>query len=212
MNASKTARRSMSISVVLAALFIVFAWLVLTDRLSSFDLLIIETIQGLESPLFTKAMLLITRTGEGLLLIMITLAIMIVLFAVLRHRRELELLVFVSLTSACLNQLLKIIIVRPRPTLNRLIEVGGYSFPSGHSMAAFSLYGTVTYLLWKHIPNRAGRIVLLTLSGCFIVLIGLSRVYLGVHYPTDVLAGYLASASWLLLSISLYERWIRKIY
>lgn len=211
MNASKTARRSMSISVVLAALFIIFAWLVLTDRLSSFDLLIIETIQGLESLLLTKAMLLITKTGEGLLLIMITLAIMIVLFAVLRHRRELELLVFVSLTSACLNQLLKIIIVRPRPTLNRLIEVGGYSFPSGHSMAAFSLYGTVTYLLWKHIPNRAGRIVLLTLIGCFIVLIGLSRVYLGVHYPTDVLAGYLASASWLLLSISLYERWIRKI-
>ncbi|WP_195576026.1 phosphatase PAP2 family protein [Paenibacillus sp. 1001270B_150601_E10] len=209
MNTSKMANRSLWISLGLAGCFIIFAWLVLTDKLTGFDLSIIETVQGWERTLLTTIMLIVTKTGEGLLLVILTLAIMIVLYAVLGHRRELLLVVFVSITSACVNQLLKFIILRPRPTLNRLIEVGGYSFPSGHSMAAFSLYGVLTYLLWKHVSNQGGRVLLLIISGCFILSIGLSRVYLGVHYPTDVIAGYLASASWLFFSISLYERWLK---
>lgn len=79
-------------------------------------------------------------------------------------------------------------------------------------MAAFSLYGIVTFLLWKHVKSSFGRGILILISTIMIITIGVSRIYLGVHYPSDVLGGYLASGSWLAVSIWTYQYYLERRY
>ncbi|MEH7018011.1 MULTISPECIES: phosphatase PAP2 family protein [Bacillus] len=142
-----------------------------------------------------------TFIGSGLPVVFLTLAIILFLYKVLHHRRELILFVWVVIGSALLNWILKMIFHRARPTIHRIVDANGFSFPSGHSMAAFSLYGIVTFLLWRHVKSSFGRVILILISATMILAIGVSRIYLGVHYPSDVLGGYLASGTWLAASI-----------
>src|SRR5690606_15912927 len=111
--------------------------------------------------------------------------------------------------STLLNIILKFIFQRSRPDINRMISEEGYSFPSGHSMAAFSLYGILTFLLWRHIQTRAGRTILLIINSLMILFIGISRIYLGVHYPSDVIGAYTASGVWLFTVIWCYQ-WLQE--
>ncbi|MFZ0446701.1 MAG: phosphatase PAP2 family protein [Bacillus sp. (in: firmicutes)] len=97
---------------------------------------------------------------------------------------------------------------RARPDLHRLIEIGGYSFPSGHAINVFTVYGIITFLLWRHIPSYLGRTILI--SSGFIFMIGTSRIYLGVHYPSDIIGGYFASGFWLSLAIWFFQKYKEK--
>ncbi|WP_245602113.1 phosphatase PAP2 family protein [Peribacillus kribbensis] len=76
---------------------------------------------------------------------------------------------------------------------------------------AFALYGILTFLLWRHISSRLGRTILIIVSILMILAIGISLIYLGVHYPSDVLAGYFISTFWLTLAIGFYTRRIREL-
>ena len=104
--------------------------------------------------------------------------------------------------SAVLNQLLKRILQRPRPTEFRIIEETGYSFPSGHSMVSMAFYGYLIYLIYRYIKNKYVKWTLITILSILICLIGISRIYLGVHYTSDVLGGFLLSISYLVIYIS----------
>ena len=101
-----------------------------------------------------------------------------------------------------LNQLLKRILQRPRPTEFRLVEEKGYSFPSGHSMVSMAFYGYLIYLIYRYIKNKYVKWTLITILSILICLIGISRIYLGVHYTSDVLGGFLLSISYLVVYIS----------
>lgn len=96
-----------------------------------------------------------------------------------------------------LNQALKFVIQRPRPDGFRLAEVGGYSFPSGHSMAAMAFFGLLVWIVWHYERDRRMRWGLVVALSFVIVMVGLSRVYLGVHYASDVVAGFCVSLIWL---------------
>ncbi|KAE8558061.1 phosphatase PAP2 family protein, partial [Paenibacillus polymyxa] len=148
-----------------------------------------------------------TIIGSGLPVVIIILIAMFVLYSVLGHRRELLFLAVAVLGSVLLNTVLKMLFRRARPEINRIIEANGYSFPSGHSMTAFSMYAALTFLLWKHVPSRIGRILLVVLSSLLIVTIGTSRIYLGVHYPSDVVGGYFMSGCWMAACIWFYQRY-----
>ncbi|MEK5476092.1 phosphatase PAP2 family protein [Paenibacillus sp. FSL R5-0407] len=193
---------------ICAVAFILIAAAVQSGRISRFDRTVIDFVQGREAPGLTGVMEFFTSIGNGTSVAVLTIVAMAFLYGVMGHRRELLLLCCVMFGSSVLNSLLKISFIRERPTFHRLIEVTGYSFPSGHSMAAFCLYGTLAYLLWRHLPVRRRRFVLLLLSTVFIVAIGLSRIYLGVHYPSDVLGAYFAGGFWLSCCIWLYKRYI----
>ncbi len=98
-----------------------------------------------------------------------------------------------------LNQVLKQIVHRPRPEGFRLIAESGYSFPSGHSMVAMAFYGLLAWMVWHYEKDRVVRWVCCLGFSLVVVAIGLSRVYLGVHYATDVIAGFCVSLAWLAL-------------
>lgn len=100
-----------------------------------------------------------------------------------------------------LNLVIKNIVQRPRPTGYRLIEETGYSFPSGHSMISMAFYGFAIYLICKYVKNKALKCTLTILLSLLIILIGASRIYLGVHYPSDVLGGFLISLAYVIVYI-----------
>lgn len=205
----KSLSKAFVLSLLMAILFGVIAIFIQDNKINQFDHTVIRYVQGMEAPWLTQIMKTFTWLGEGWRVVTITLVVMAFLYFKLNHRRELLFLVWICGGSALLNTLLKAIFHRARPTIHRIIEETGYSFPSGHSMAAFSLYGALAYLLWKHAPTVLSRILLLIVSAFFILSIGVSRIYLGVHYPSDVLGGYLASGVWLTAAIWYGGRFLR---
>ncbi|OON68798.1 phosphatase PAP2 family protein [Hymenobacter sp. CRA2] len=132
-------------------------------------------------------------------------------FLVLRKHRWYSLKVpVVALGSITLNLLLKQFYNRPRPMLP-LTSASGLSFPSGHAMISASFYGLLIYLTWQHVTNKSLRWLLTVLLTALILMIGLTRVYLRVHYASDVLAGFAAGVLWLLVAIPLLNRMERLI-
>lgn len=101
--------------------------------------------------------------------------------------------------AVALNVLLKQLVQRPRPDGFRLIAETGYSFPSGHSMVAMAFYGLLAWMVWHYERDRFVRWLCVIGFGLVIALIGISRIYLGVHYASDVIAGFCVSLIWLVL-------------
>lgn len=85
---------------------------------------------------------------------------------------------------------LKYIYQRPRPSITHLVNAGGYSFPSGHSLGTFMILGAIAIVLTQRLVKKAAKTAVYGITGLLIFLVGLSRIYVGVHYPTDVLAGF----------------------
>ena len=111
--------------------------------------------------------------------------------------------VFCAVNLACstvLNQALKFAIQRPRPDISlRLVDIGGFSFPSGHSMAAMAFFGLLMWLTWRFVDDRRLRAALCVVLALMVVAVGFSRVYLGVHYASDVIGGFCPSMAWLVV-------------
>lgn len=174
-----------------------------------FDSHVISMVQGMESVWLTFLMKFLSFIGSAPVIIVLSILILFFLYKALKHRYELVLFVGVMVGSPLLNLLLKELFKRARPDFHRLVEISGYSFPSGHAMSALTFYGIITFLLWRHIPVKWGRKALLIFSGMMIFGIGMSRIYLGVHYPTDIIGGYFASAVWLGFSIWTFQ-WFKE--
>lgn len=108
------------------------------------------------------------------------------------------------------NQVIKHIIRRPRPNVLRLVEESGYSFPSGHSMVSMAFYGIIIYLVYKNVSNKYLKCILIILLSLLILSIGFSRIYVGVHYFTDVAGGFLLGLAYLIIYINIYNKRIGK--
>jgi len=121
-------------------------------------------------------------------------------FAARKQHHALALLLVATLGGQLLNVFLKQLFERSRPDLAfRLTEVNSPSFPSGHAMESAVIYLTLAALLARLVKSRALKLYFVGLAALFSVLVGISRVYLGVHYPSDVLAGWTAGLAWALL-------------
>ena len=146
----------------------------------------------------------ITNFGGAIFLIVLT-----VLLFILIKNRKIGLSIFSNLVIVTvLNQILKRILQRPRPAEFRIIEETGYSFPSGHSMVSMAFYGYLIYLIYKYVKNKYVKCFSIILLSILICLIGVSRIYLGVHYTSDVLGGFLVSLSYLIIYISAVNKFL----
>ena len=146
----------------------------------------------------------ITNFGGAIFII----TLMITLFILIKDKK-IGLSIFLNLVIVTtLNQLLKRILQRPRPTEYRIIEETGYSFPSGHSIVSMAFYGYLIYLIYKYVKNKYIKWTLIVLLSILICSIGISRIYLGVHYTSDVLGGFLASISYLVIYISAVNKFL----
>jgi undecaprenyl-diphosphatase len=146
----------------------------------------------------------ITNFGGAIFLIVLT----IVLFIVIKNKK-IGVSIFSNLVIVTiLNQLLKGILQRPRPTEYRIIEETGYSFPSGHSMISMAFYGYLIYLIYKYVKNKYIKWISIVVLSLLICTIGISRIYLGVHYTSDVLGGFLISISYLVIFISAVNKFL----
>ena len=190
--------------------FSCIAVLISSQKIVQFDQIVISFIQGFESSTLTAIMKFFTYIGSFPSVLVISILAALFLYFVLNHRTELLLFGAVVIGTPIINQILKQFFHRARPDLHRLIEIGGYSFPSGHAMNAFAVYGILAFLLWRHIPTRLSRTILIIISSIFILMIGTSRIYLGVHYPSDIIGGYFASGFWLAISIWFFQRYKKK--
>ena len=149
----------------------------------------------------------ITQLGGAIFLIGLSITLAIVI-----KNKKIGILIWVNIAiSTLLNQILKFIIQRPRPTEFRIIDESGYSFPSGHSMISATFYGFLIYLIYKNVKNKYLKYSLITMLVILILLIGTSRIYLGVHYTSDVLAGFLIAISYLIIFTTVSDLWIKDI-
>ena len=142
-----------------------------------------------------------TDFGDWLILFLITLAILI-----FNKEKKYGLLVFINLFSAgVINTVLKLIFTRERPG-DMLIEQGGYAYPSGHSFVSIAFYGFLIYLLFKSNFDKWVKYIFTIVLAILILLIGISRIYLGVHYPSDVFSGFVGGLLYLIVFVEIIER------
>ena len=149
----------------------------------------------------TPVMRLITQFGGTILMIVWALASLVLI----KNKRIAISVVSNLVLIALLNNILKLIVRRARPTGFRLIAETGYSFPSGHSMVSMAFYGYLIYLIYKNVRNKKLRWTLITCFSLLILIIGMSRIYLGVHYTSDVFAGFLFSLGYLVIYTKLTD-------
>lgn len=148
----------------------------------------------------------ITFFGSATCLLLLT----IILFILIKNKKIGFLIGTNLVVVTIINQALKFILQRPRPTEYRIINESGYSFPSGHSMISMAFYGFLIYLIYKNVNNKYLKLSLIVLLSILIVMIGISRIYLGVHYTSDVYAGFLISISYLIIFINMTSKIINK--
>ena len=172
---------------VLTSVFVLVAIFTVSGQFSAFNRIIANAVYSLETPSLTLIFKTISNISEWYVYVPIT----ILLVAIPKLRWKFGIPVLVTLAvSASLNELLKLCFAVPRPDEHRLIAVSGLSFPSGHAMNGAAFIGICTLLLLRYSAKQPLRIAASILAVLFVLSVGFSRVYLGVHNATDVIAGY----------------------
>lgn len=191
------------------ALLLFLAWLAdeaLEGETLVFDNWASANLQRHASATLTSVMLAITTMGSTLVLIGLLVITLLYLLWVGRRRGSLVLAVTMA-GAFILNAILKLSFRRTRPEpLFGLISPSSFSFPSGHALLSFSFYGAVALLLTANLRNQMQRVAIWLVASLFVLTIGLSRVYLGMHYASDVVAGYTAALIWLLTVSFVYSK------
>lgn len=177
-------------------LFAELAERVLDGETQRFDQWVRLAVHRTASPALTTLMLALTFLGSVAFVSATALVSSLVLWR-MGHRRRAALLLAGFAGASLLMYVLKLYFrrARPEPFFDAVLPAS-YSFPSGHALVSFCIYGILAAFATRHLASRWWRIVIWTLAVSLILGIGLSRIYLGVHYPSDVLAGYLAATVW----------------
>jgi membrane-associated phospholipid phosphatase len=181
--------------------FIQVARMVFLQNKKAIDSAAFDLLSGSVSDFNTRIMQFFTYLGTHSFLIPANLVLISYFLFIRKHRWYSIKIPVVSLSSLLLMYLLKFLFNRPRPLIPLLKEAQGLSFPSGHALNSMAFYGLLIYLVWRNISQPALKWVLTVLLCFTILMIGTSRVYLRVHYATDVVAGFCVGVMWLIISI-----------
>lgn len=172
--------------------------------ISKCDNYILEQISKIVNYHLTVIMGMITSMCSPIILIYIVL----LCFVIFKNKKIAFGVMFALIFSSGINLILKLIFSRQRPLEYMLIDESGYSFPSGHSMVSIAFYGFLIYICYNLIKNKKLRTIIISVLSLLILLIAFSRLYFGVHYPTDVLAGLTLGYITLFFYIKIFSRYI----
>ena len=184
------------------SIFIIWTILVFTKIINPLDELVESFIIGIRNDNITKIMINMTNLGSAYSLIVIS----ILLFFFIKNKK-IPLSIIINLVTVFFtSQIFKFIFRRSRPNGIFLVDASGYSYPSGHTMVSFAFYIYLLYLLCKKIDNKLVKILLTIFTTILLALIAFSRIYLGVHYLSDIIGGLLLGTTCLLDLIMLRKK------
>lgn len=189
---------------ILSLIFIINTVLVLLGKTTEFDNAVYNLVRSLECDFCDKYFVFITKFGN----VSVVIGVVAILIMIFRNKYG---VMFASIGAivAATNKLLKHIIKRQRPDVLKLIKQGGYSYPSGHSMISISVYGYLCYLAFTKIKNSILKWLCSIILVILILSIGISRIYVGVHYASDVIGGFTLALIELMLIIGLTKKHFR---
>jgi undecaprenyl-diphosphatase len=199
---------AISLAAAVLSLFF-FAWIaeeMLKGSTARLDLAVRGWVHQFASPAMTRTMTAISLFGYNVLIVELVLALAIFWF--LRWRRAAAWLTVTMAGALALDLALKYAFHRPRPQAFFGVEPQSYSFPSGHALCSFCFYGVLAGLIAARARSMIFRVAAGVVAATLVAAIGLSRIYLGMHYPSDVIAGYLAASMWVASLLAL-DRWRR---
>lgn len=195
------------VAIIGLGLFIFLCEQLSENELNDFDFMIYNFVSSFVSPGVTKVFRFITRFGS----VEVIFPLCILIFMLMKDKKKIILSIVNILGAVCLNQVLKFIIERPRPAVVRLAEASGFSFPSGHSMCSLAFYGFLLYLLIRSNGGFHFKLFGSIIICALIILIGVSRIYLGVHYSSDVIAGFALALAYLIVFTDITDKIVYKI-
>ena len=210
---------SIEVLVIIAVFFaalLVFAWLVrrvFVLQNTRFDERAVRTLAGWVGPITTEAMRSVTFLGTHYFLIPANLLLIIWFLFIRRHRWYSIKVPAIAISSLAMMLGLKEFFARARPLTPLLEAARGFSFPSGHAFVSTTFYGLLAFIAWHDIRNKTLRWTTVGLLAALVLFICVSRIYLRVHYATDVLAGLCLGIAWLVISITVIrrmERWSKR--
>lgn len=174
------------------------------EALVRFDVELANALHGMATPFSTAAFKLISFIGSPGGTLLVVIAVLVLLSR--RLMTQAAVLTAAYTGAELLNLLLKSVFMRPRPAFVSPLETASYySFPSGHAMVSLVVFGMLAYLLLTFIRSRIAKILIIFAAVLLVVLVGISRLYLGVHYFSDVVGGFVAGAVWLIACITAAE-------
>lgn len=164
-------------------------------------------ISKLKNENMTNIIKIITNIGATIIIAVVT-----ILSLFIFRKKKIDICIILNLLGIFIlnNVLIKNIIARDRPTGINIIEENGYSFPSGHAAISTVVYGYLIYLIYNYVSNKKLKYVLISILSIIILVVGLTRIYLGVHYTSDVLGGYLLGISYLLIFTYVTRNYIKE--
>ena len=196
-----------TILILCSVIFAIFTYKVVADKTIYIDSIVYNYISNnIINKNRTEIVKVITNITSP---IMVIITLLILVLAIKDKKIKISLVINL-LGITIINNLIKVIIARPRPEINKLVTETGYSFPSGHSITSMVFYGYLVFLTYKYINNKKIKIPLIIFLILLIPTIGLSRIYLGVHYTSDVLCGFLLGIIYLILFISISKKYLER--
>lgn len=199
---SRSSKQAIALYIIWAVHFGLFAYMAWRQNFFPGDDDIAQWLQGIDSSFFDWLMRAVSSI-EGTAVAIVSVTAVVLLLFILRKRREAGFVAGVMLVAEGFTRLFKFLIDRPRPGDDVL--AGGFSFPSGHVTYAVVFFGFMVYLMPRLVKQKALAVTLQVILSLIIFLTGFSRVYLGEHWPSDALGGYLLGGLLLALGITLFQ-------
>ncbi len=187
---------------ILIITFILITYLVKTDKIIEFDNYVYNFLSNNSNENLTSFFRVITYLANWQVIVLLC----IISLVVIKDKWIGISISINSIFSTIINKILKFIFIRPRPDVLKLIVQGGYSYPSGHAMASMSFYGYLIYLINKSDFSKGKKIIFTAVLSIIILLVGVSRVYLGVHYASDIISGYIVSIICMIIYVEITNK------
>ena len=186
-------------------IFVFMVRLLLADQVHYFDEFVYKYVTYFKNDYLTTFFKIMSFLASTTFLLFVTVFIMVFI-----KKKNVGFYVGLNiLLCFLLNQSVKLVFGRSRPEFINLIEEGGYSFPSGHSMVSLAFYGFFIYMIFHKRYSKKKKVLLSIPFALLTLLIGISRIYLGVHYASDVLAGFALSMAYLIIYVKLFYKKIK---